>query len=118
MRSVVVISPIALEWIYIGYTLCFGPDMAIGPVRGLARRLAGREPPGPGRPLDMVGIHGRKPRLFPTRLTGIAVAGGYTLVPSWIILKTVNAISPLRMADRDEERGVDTSEHGKTAYQA
>jgi Amt family ammonium transporter len=53
-----------------------------------------------------------------TQLTGIAIVGGYTLVVSFIILKAINAVSPLRMAENDEEIGMDTSEHSESAYQA
>lgn len=58
------------------------------------------------------------PSFLLTQFMGIGVVGGYTLVVSWIILKAINAISPLRMEDNDEEIGMDTSEHSESAYQA
>ena len=58
------------------------------------------------------------PAFLLTQLTGIAIVGGYTLAVSWLIIKIVNAVSPLRLADREEEIGMDTSEHSETAYQA
>jgi len=64
------------------------------------------------------GLFAGNPAFLLTQLTGIAVVGGYTLVVSWLILKGVNAVSPLRMADTHEEIGMDTSEHSETAYQA
>jgi len=64
------------------------------------------------------GLFFGNPGFFFTQLKGIAIVGVYTLVVSWIIIKGINAISPLRMADREEEIGMDTSEHSESAYQA
>ena len=64
------------------------------------------------------GLFAGNPAFLLTQLIGIGVVGGYTLIVSWLILKAVNAVSPLRMADDHEEIGMDTSEHSETAYQA
>ena len=57
------------------------------------------------------------PGFLGTQIIGILAVGGYTLVVSWIIIKVVNAVSPLRMAAQAEETGMDTSEHNESAYQ-
>ncbi len=64
------------------------------------------------------GLFYGNPSFLVTQLIGIGVVGGYTLVVSWIILKAVNAISPLRMEENEEEVGMDTAEHSESAYQA
>ena len=58
------------------------------------------------------------PGFLITQLTGVAVVGGYALVVSYLIIKAVNLVSPLRMAENAEEVGMDTSEHSESAYQA
>lgn len=64
------------------------------------------------------GLFYGNPSFLVTQLIGIGVVGGYTLVVTWIILKAVNAISPLRMEENEEEVGMDTAEHSESAYQA
>jgi len=64
------------------------------------------------------GLFNGNPGFLLTQLTGIGVVGGYTLLVSWLIIKAVDMISPLRMADNDEEIGMDTAEHSESAYQA
>ncbi len=64
------------------------------------------------------GLFYGNPGFLGTQLIGIGVVGGYTLVTTWIIIKAINAFSPLRMQDNDEEVGMDTSEHSESAYQA
>ena len=64
------------------------------------------------------GLFYGNPAFLLTQLTGIGIVGGYTLIVSWLIIMTVNAVSPLRLADREEEIGMDTTEHSETAYQA
>ncbi len=64
------------------------------------------------------GLFYGNPSFLLTQLIGIGVVGGYTLVVTWIILKAVNAISPLRMEENEEEVGMDTAEHSESAYQA
>ena len=76
-------------------------------------RFHRREPRRRGRPLLRA-----TPGFLATQLKGIAVVGLYTLAVSFVIIKAVNAVSPLRMAENAEEIGMDTSEHSESAYQA
>lgn len=47
---------------------------------------------------------------------GVVVVGAYALVVSWILLKAVNALMPLRMPLDAEAQGMDLVEHTETAY--
>lgn len=51
-----------------------------------------------------------------TQALGIVVVGAYAFVLSWVLLKAVNAIMPLRASLNDEAQGLDLSEHTETAY--
>ena len=61
-------------------------------------------------------IHGNI-NLLIVQFKGIFIVGGYTLVISYVLLKAINAVSPLRLAQKAEEEGMDTSEHSESAYQ-
>lgn len=61
-------------------------------------------------------FHGSSSLLM-SQLLGIAVVGCYTLLVSWVLLKAINGISPLRVAEQSEEEGLDISEHSEAAYQ-
>ena len=47
---------------------------------------------------------------------GIVVVGIYTLVLTFIIVKVVSAITPLRVSEEAEIEGLDQSAHGERAY--
>ncbi|XVK07155.1 ammonium transporter [Maridesulfovibrio sp. FT414] len=61
-------------------------------------------------------LHGNIGLLI-AQFKGILIVGGYTLVISYGLLKIINAVSPLRMSQKAEEEGMDTSEHNESAYQ-
>jgi Amt family ammonium transporter len=46
--------------------------------------------------------------------TGITVV--YALVVTWVILKVINMIDPIRVPDEVEQKGLDSELHGETAY--
>ena len=47
---------------------------------------------------------------------GVAVIGVYALVVSYLLLRVVNAFSPLRASRAAEAEGLDISQHSETAY--
>ncbi len=55
--------------------------------------------------------------LLLSQLQGIFAVGAYTFVISYVLLKLINAVSPLRLSAKDEEDGLDTAEHCEAAYQ-
>jgi Amt family ammonium transporter len=51
--------------------------------------------------------------LLAANLTGAGAVAVYSMVVTFIILKAVNIISPLRVSDADEAAGLDISQHGE-----
>ncbi len=51
--------------------------------------------------------------VFAANLTGAAAVAVYSMVVTFIILKVVNVVSPLRVSDVDEAAGLDSSQHGE-----
>jgi Amt family ammonium transporter len=47
---------------------------------------------------------------------GVAAVVGYAAVASWILLRLVGVVIPLRPASRDEAVGLDVTQHGEEAY--
>ena len=46
-------------------------------------------------------------------LKGAAAVAIYSMIVTFIIIKLVNLISPLRVSEEDEKIGLDTTEHGE-----
>jgi Amt family ammonium transporter len=67
-----------------------------------------------GAPSD--GLLFGNPRQFGIQVVAILVVGLYSAGASWVLLKVVNAIAPLRVSKRDEGLGLDVSQHGEEAY--
>jgi len=53
---------------------------------------------------------------FITQLKGIAVIGLWTAVASWIILKILGSLMPLRVTEEEEYEGLDVTEHEERSY--
>lgn len=51
--------------------------------------------------------------LFAANLTGAVAVAAYSMIVTFIILKLVNIVSPLRVSDADENAGLDVSQHGE-----
>ncbi len=51
------------------------------------------------------------------QLVAIAVVAPFSFFGSYLLLKIVNRFSPLRVSEKDEDAGLDLSEHGEEAYQ-
>ena len=50
------------------------------------------------------------------QLKGIAVIGIWTAVASWIILKAIGSLTPLRVTEEEEYDGLDVVEHEERGY--
>lgn len=56
-------------------------------------------------------LMGNGSELFMTNLTGIVAVAVYSMVVTFIILKVVGAVTPLRVSSADENAGLDSSQH-------
>lgn len=50
------------------------------------------------------------------QLTGVLATLVYTVVLTWVLLKLVGVLTPLRVSSEDETRGLDLSEHEERGY--
>jgi Amt family ammonium transporter len=55
-------------------------------------------------------------RLLGVELLGIAVVAAVSFVGSYVLLKIIDFITPLRVTAEEEETGLDMSQHGEEAY--
>jgi len=53
---------------------------------------------------------------FLIQLKGILVIGLWTAVASWIILKLIGLLTPLRVTEEEELEGLDVTEHEERSY--
>ena len=53
---------------------------------------------------------------FLVQLKGIVVIGLWTAITSWIILKIVGTLMPLRVSEEEEYEGLDVTEHEERSY--
>jgi Amt family ammonium transporter len=53
---------------------------------------------------------------FVSQLEAVAVVAAFTFVGSYVLLKIIDRVSPLRVSPEEEERGLDQSQHGEDAY--
>ncbi len=60
-------------------------------------------------------IHGN-PKLIGIQVIGILSSIIYAAVVTFIIIKAINAVSSIRASERDEQIGLDITEHGEEAY--
>lgn len=51
--------------------------------------------------------------LLAANITGAVAVAIYSMVVTFVIVKVINAISPLRVSAQDEDRGLDGSQHGE-----
>lgn len=56
------------------------------------------------------------PHQLLVQLLAVVTVGIYSFLATWIILKGISAISPLRVSSSDEQEGLDTAVHGESAY--
>lgn len=54
---------------------------------------------------------------FAVQLLAVGVVGVYTAIVTYIILKVVNALQPIRVSEEEELQGLDASLHDEEAYE-
>jgi Amt family ammonium transporter len=58
------------------------------------------------------------PGLLVTQAIAVVVVAVYAAAVTWLLLKVVDVLFGLRVSQTDEQRGLDASQHGETAYQS
>ena len=53
---------------------------------------------------------------FITQLSGLVIVGLYTVIVTYILIKTASVITPLRVDEETETNGLDLTVHGERAY--
>lgn len=52
-------------------------------------------------------------KLFIANLTGVVAVAAYSMICTFVIIKLVSKITPLRVTDSEENAGLDSSQHGE-----
>ncbi|HEY3492092.1 MAG TPA: hypothetical protein VGK43_04010, partial [Solirubrobacterales bacterium] len=60
-------------------------------------------------------FYGNADQLWDQVLAALA-APAYAFVATFILLKVIGAVMPLRVTDREEAMGMDVNQHGEEAY--
>jgi Amt family ammonium transporter len=58
-------------------------------------------------------IHGN-PKVFLVQIATLAIAAPYAFIGSWILYRVTDAIIPLRVSERQEQIGLDITQHDET----
>ncbi len=56
------------------------------------------------------------PHQLVVQLIAVAATAIYSFGATWIILKAISVVFPLRVSESDEEMGLDMASHGEAAY--
>ena len=67
-------------------------------------------------PAGADGLLAGNPGQVLTQLIGVGAGWGLAIVGTFVLLKLVGLITPLRVTDEDEIAGLDISQHGEVAY--
>jgi Amt family ammonium transporter len=68
-------------------------------------------------PIDGVnGLFYGNPHQFLVQILAVVVVAAYSFFGSFILLKVIDKITPLRVSLEEEEKGLDQSQHGEEAY--
>ena len=62
------------------------------------------------------GLLGGNPTQVLTQIASVLIVLVYSAVATFVILKALGAVMPLRVEGRDEKMGLDVSDHGEEAY--
>ena len=69
-------------------------------------------------PAAVDGLLGGNAALLVTQAFAVLVVGAYSAVATATILFVINLVVPIRVAEPEEERGLDLAQHGEIAYQS
>jgi ammonium transporter, Amt family len=56
------------------------------------------------------------PRQLGLQAVGVVAAAAYTALATWVILRVIGKVMPLRVSAREEAAGVDVGQHGEEGY--
>ena len=62
------------------------------------------------------GLFYGNPAQLVAQIIGIVVVASFAFAGSFLLLRAINYVSPIRVAVRDEDAGLDVSQHGESAY--
>ena len=62
------------------------------------------------------GLFYGNPAQLVAQIIGIVVVASYSFAGSFLLLRAINYVSPIRVPVRDEDAGLDISQHGESAY--
>ena len=62
------------------------------------------------------GLLGGEPKLLLTQALAVVAAMVFSAAGTWVILKGISLLMPLRASDKEERVGLDLSAHGEEAY--
>ena len=63
------------------------------------------------------GLFYGNPAFFFTQLKAMSIVAAYSFVVSWAIFKFINFVAPIRVSEKDEEEGLDASQHDEKYLQ-
>lgn len=63
------------------------------------------------------GLFSGNPYLLGIQVLAVLVVAAFSFVGSYLLLRLVNVLSPLRVSPEEEDAGLDLSQHGEEAYQ-
>lgn len=63
------------------------------------------------------GLFFGNPALVVAQLIGIIVVAAFAFVGSYVLLRVINIFTPVRVSPKEEDAGLDMSQHGEAAYE-
>jgi Amt family ammonium transporter len=63
------------------------------------------------------GLFFGNPALVVAQLIGIVVVASFAFVGSYVLLRVINVFTPVRVSPKEEDAGLDMSQHGEAAYE-
>jgi len=63
------------------------------------------------------GLFFGNPALVVAQLIGIVIVAGFAFVGSYALLRVINVFTPVRVSPKEEDAGLDMSQHGEAAYE-
>ncbi len=67
-------------------------------------------------PTGRNGLFFGNPHLFLVQTLAVAVVAAFAFFGSFVLLKVIGFVTPLRVSPEEEEKGLDASQHGEAAY--
>ena len=65
----------------------------------------------------VTGLISGNPAQLGVQALAVVVVAAFSFVGSYVILRLINLVSPLRVSPEEEDQGLDLSQHGEEAYQ-